>query len=324
MSLEPRLSITLADVRRRRSGQLGPLRSTSARAADAAGRRPARRVRPRGVRREPRGVRASGARWLGGRQATHRARRSLARAAHRAHLRRRRSPTRSGSAPTSCSPRSAARSCWRRRRRRSTCSPADGSTSASASVGSARSTTPPVSTSTAAARCSTRRWRSARRCGASSARRSTATRCSFDGDPPDAEARASRVACPSGSAAPSTPRCSGAWPGSGAAGSRGAASAERPRRPRSRRCARGLEEQGRDPSDLRIVGYLPVVRGDDGKPDLERSMDARPAARRHRRHRLPRPGCRSPTGSTPRPSTCRRSSTRSAPPSAGRSRALRR
>ena len=37
-----------------------------------------------------------------------------------------------------------------------------------------------------------------------------------------------------------------------------------------------LEEAGRDPADLRIVGYLPVVRGDDGKPDLGRSMEAVP------------------------------------------------
>ena len=37
-----------------------------------------------------------------------------------------------------------------------------------------------------------------------------------------------------------------------------------------------LEEGGRDPGDLRIVGYLPVVRGDDGKPDLPRSMEAVP------------------------------------------------
>jgi probable F420-dependent oxidoreductase len=36
----------------------------------------------------------------------------------------------------------------------------------------------------------------------------------------------------------------------------------------------GLEARDRDPSDLRVVGYLPVVRGDDGKPDLARSMDA--------------------------------------------------
>ena len=39
----------------------------------------------------------------------------------------------------------------------------------------------------------------------------------------------------------------------------------------------GLEARDRDPSDLRVVGYLPVVRGDDGKPDLDRSMDALPA-----------------------------------------------
>jgi probable F420-dependent oxidoreductase len=39
----------------------------------------------------------------------------------------------------------------------------------------------------------------------------------------------------------------------------------------------GLEQRDRDPSDLRIVGYLPVVRDDDGKPDLARSMDAVPA-----------------------------------------------
>ena len=38
----------------------------------------------------------------------------------------------------------------------------------------------------------------------------------------------------------------------------------------------GLEERGRDPHDLRIVGYLPVVRGADGKPDLQRSMEAVP------------------------------------------------
>ncbi len=37
-----------------------------------------------------------------------------------------------------------------------------------------------------------------------------------------------------------------------------------------------LEARGRDPLDLRIVGYLPVVRADDGKPDLERSMEAVP------------------------------------------------
>jgi probable F420-dependent oxidoreductase len=37
-----------------------------------------------------------------------------------------------------------------------------------------------------------------------------------------------------------------------------------------------LEERGRDALDLRIVGYLPVVRADDGKPDLARSMDAVP------------------------------------------------
>jgi probable F420-dependent oxidoreductase len=39
----------------------------------------------------------------------------------------------------------------------------------------------------------------------------------------------------------------------------------------------GLEQRDRDPADLRIVGYLPVVRTDDGKPDLGRSMDAVPA-----------------------------------------------
>jgi probable F420-dependent oxidoreductase len=38
----------------------------------------------------------------------------------------------------------------------------------------------------------------------------------------------------------------------------------------------GLAERGRDAQDLRIVGYLPVVRGDDGKPDLKPSMDAVP------------------------------------------------
>jgi alkanesulfonate monooxygenase SsuD/methylene tetrahydromethanopterin reductase-like flavin-dependent oxidoreductase (luciferase family) len=39
----------------------------------------------------------------------------------------------------------------------------------------------------------------------------------------------------------------------------------------------GLEQEGRDPDDLRVVGYLPVVRDDDGRPDLARSMDAVPA-----------------------------------------------
>lgn len=38
----------------------------------------------------------------------------------------------------------------------------------------------------------------------------------------------------------------------------------------------GLEQAGRDPDELRVVGYLPVVRGDDGKPELTRSMDAVP------------------------------------------------
>jgi probable F420-dependent oxidoreductase len=39
----------------------------------------------------------------------------------------------------------------------------------------------------------------------------------------------------------------------------------------------GLEQRDRDPSDLRIAGYLPVVRDGDGKLDLGRSMDAVPA-----------------------------------------------
>jgi probable F420-dependent oxidoreductase len=38
----------------------------------------------------------------------------------------------------------------------------------------------------------------------------------------------------------------------------------------------GLEQAGRDPGELRIVGYLPVVRGDDGTPDVVRSMEAVP------------------------------------------------
>ena len=38
----------------------------------------------------------------------------------------------------------------------------------------------------------------------------------------------------------------------------------------------GLEDRGRDPGDLRIVGYLPMVRDDDGRPDLARSMAAVP------------------------------------------------
>jgi probable F420-dependent oxidoreductase len=39
----------------------------------------------------------------------------------------------------------------------------------------------------------------------------------------------------------------------------------------------GLEARGRDASDVRIAGYLPVVRDGDGKPDVQRSMDGVPA-----------------------------------------------
>jgi probable F420-dependent oxidoreductase len=38
----------------------------------------------------------------------------------------------------------------------------------------------------------------------------------------------------------------------------------------------GVEQAGRDPGELRIVGYLPVVRGDDGTPDVVGSMEAVP------------------------------------------------
>ena len=79
-----------------------------------------------------------------------RARRALARAAHHVERDRGRDRTRAARRPASCSPRCDDRSCSRRRRRRSTCSRADGSTSASASAGNARSTRPPGSTSTRA------------------------------------------------------------------------------------------------------------------------------------------------------------------------------
>ncbi len=77
-----------------------------------------------------------------------------------------------------------------------------------------------------------------------------------------------------------------------------------------------LEERDRDASDLRVVGYLPVVRGDDGKPDLGPTMEAlRPLVDIGITDF--RAGLPIPEGSTPRPTTCRRSSPPSALPSAG-------
>ena len=116
-----------------------------------------------------------------GRAPADRARRPLARAADRPHRGRRRRRTGCGSAPTSCWPRCGARSCSPSRSRRSTCCRAGGSTSASASAGSARSTRRPAWTSAPVDDCSTTRSRCAGRCGATSERLRVVRAPSFDG-----------------------------------------------------------------------------------------------------------------------------------------------
>ena len=272
MSLEPRSVDHAADVRRRRPGHAGsPVHRPGARRRRRRGR-PVGRVRPRRVRREPRGVRAARARRLGGRQAAHRARRPLARAAHHALLR----------------------------------GGGDDRIRLGTNILLAALRRPVVLAKTAATLDVLSGGRLDLGVGVGWQREEyEAAGLDFDGRGraarpdarglPDAVARAARRPTPATAQlrAASTRCPSPLQPGGVPIWVSGTVNAAVLRRlarfgsgwiPWGRSASdlaaaipevrAGLEQRDRDPSDLRVVGYLPVVRGDDGKPDLDRSMDA--------------------------------------------------
>ena len=256
-----------------------------------------------------------------GRPPADRSRRALARAADG------RSPSiagadrpRSASAPTSCSPRCAARSCWPRRPPRSTSCPAVGSTSASAIGGSARSTRRPGSTSAAAGGCSTTRSRSARRCGASSAPSFDSPELQLRGDPHDAEAGRVRRRADLGerhgqptSVVARLARFGGGWIPWGDAPPTCTSSIALMRE-RVAAC-------GRDPGDIGVVGSVVIGNG-DVDPD---AGDGR-RARRWSRQASPMSGCHMSMSAPAAELTDRwpGSCGPSAPPSVGRERHERR
>ena len=274
------------------AGGVAPLRRSRARRR-RRGRRPHRRRRPRrdgSAHRELRVGQVPGA-----------ARRAVVRAADvlaaiaavtDAGPARDRHPDRAAAARPCCS---------RSRRRRSTCCRGAGSTSASAPAGSARSTTPKGSTSTRRGQLLDRHARRVQGAVARHAGRARHADAVVPRHLLRARSRCSRAACRCGSAA----RCTSATStGSCATATRGSRSwaspldgiADGARADRGRVASR----RAAIPTVLQVQAPLRIERGDDGRPDLARSMASVPelvGRRRDRRARdaarvLPRSGRR--------------------------------